>query len=131
MPGSDAAGIVTEVGPKVLRLKKGDQVCAIFTQAHQAGPLKSRYLPTTLGGPSDGVLQQYSVLSEDGLVPIPRNLDLQQASTLPCAGVTAWNALYGVEGRRLCAGQWVLTQGTGGVSMFALQVSLHSCGTEE
>lgn len=123
MPGSDGAGVVADVGPSVKGFKKGDRVAGIFTTDHQAGPIKPEYMGSSLGGATDGVFQEYGVLEERGLVMIPETLDLQQASTLPCAAVTAWNALYGIEGKKLIAGQWVLTQGTGGVSLFAVQVS--------
>ena len=73
------------------------------------------------GGAVDGVLRQYAVWNEEHLVAPPKNLSLQEASTLPCAALTAWNALYGIEGRQLKSGKTVLTQGTGGVSIFALQ----------
>lgn len=69
----------------------------------------------------DGVLREYGAYDELGLVKMPGNLDFDQGSTLTCAGLTAWNALYGLESRSLKAGDWVLTQGTGGVSVFAVQ----------
>lgn len=77
---------------------------------------------TGLGGALDGTLRQYGSFDENGLVKMPESLDFKQGSTLPCAALTAWNALYGVEGKRLMPGDTVLTQGTGGVSIFALQV---------
>lgn len=70
----------------------------------------------------DGVLQEYEVYDQQTLVAMPSKYDFVQASTLPCAAVTAWNALFGLQGKRLTPGQWVLTQGTGGVSLWALQV---------
>jgi len=73
-----------------------------------------------LGGPLDGLLAQYRVFHEDGLVAIPSSLSFEEAACLPCAGLTAWNALFGA-GKPLKAGQSVLVQGTGGVSIFALQ----------
>jgi NADPH:quinone reductase-like Zn-dependent oxidoreductase len=78
-------------------------------------------LQTGLGGSTDGTLREYAALSEQGLVKVPSNLSLEEASTLPCAAVTAWNALYGLESRSLKPGHTVLTQGTGGVSIFAVQ----------
>lgn len=80
-------------------------------------------LATGLGGVIDGTLRQYGVFDENGLVAMPESLDFKQASTLSCAALTAWNGLYGLESRSLKQGDTVLTQGTGGVSMFALQVS--------
>lgn len=77
---------------------------------------------SALGGSRHGTLRQYGTFDESGLVSMPTSLDFQQGSTLPCAAVTAWNALYGVEGKSLKPGDTVLTQGTGGVSVFALQV---------
>ena len=74
----------------------------------------------------NGTLRQYGVFEESGLVKMPSTLDFKQASTLPCAALTAWNGLYGVEGKILRPGDTVLTQGTGGVSMFALQVRASS-----
>jgi NADPH:quinone reductase-like Zn-dependent oxidoreductase len=79
---------------------------------------------TGLGGAVDGTLREYGAFDENGLVPVPKNLDMREASTLSCAALTAWNALYGLEGRALKPGDTVLTQGTGGVSIFALQVRL-------
>ena len=77
---------------------------------------------TGVGGVVDGTLRQYGAFSEEGLVAMPESLDFLQASTLTCAGLTAWNGLYGLESKALKPGDTVLTQGTGGVSMFALQV---------
>jgi len=76
-----------------------------------------------VGGNIDGTLQQYGVFDQQGLVSMPSNLNFVEAASLTCAGLTAWNALFGVEGKRLMPGDWVLTEGTGGVSIFALQVS--------
>ena len=93
----------------------------MFNQGHIAGALTPPLLGGGTGGAIDGVLRQYAVWNEENLVAAPQSLDLKEASTLSCAALTAWNALYGVEGRQLRAGQTVLTQGTGGVSIFALQ----------
>ena len=71
----------------------------------------------------DGALRQYGSFDQTGLVHMPVTLDFKQGSTLPCAALTAWNALYGIESKALKPGETVLTQGTGGVSIFALQVS--------
>lgn len=121
IPLSDGAGEVVEVGEGVTRLRLGDRVAGIFAQKWLGGrPTKAR-LATTLGGPLDGMLAEYVCLHEDGLVRLPDYLSYEQAATLPCAAVTAWSALvtYG----RLRAGQTVLIQGTGGVSIFALQIA--------
>jgi len=77
-----------------------------------------------LGGFVDQVLHDYGAFDETGLVPMPANLSWQEASTLPCAGLKAWNALYGLESRALKPGDLVLAQGTGGVSLFAVQVTV-------
>lgn len=103
------------------RFKKGDKVLTLFNQGHLAGSLDYQTVGTGVGGTIDGALQQYGAYSEQGLVAMPSNLDFLQGSTLTCAGLTAWNGLYGLEGRSLKPGDWVLTQGTGGVSMFAVQ----------
>ncbi|OIW25242.1 NAD(P)-binding protein [Coniochaeta ligniaria NRRL 30616] len=119
VPGSDAAGEVIEVGPRVTQWKKGDRVLTILNQDHQYGELTAANRVTGLGAHIDGTLRQYGVFNENGLVKAPDNLDWVEASTLSCAAVTAWNALYGL--RPLRSGEWVLVQGTGGVSLFALQ----------
>lgn len=121
VPGSDGAGTVESVGPRVTRFKQGDKVVTLFNQGHLGGPVNSTILGTGLGGVVDGTLAEYGVFNEEGLVAAPSNLDFAEASTLPCAALTAWNALYGLESRALKPGQTVLTQGTGGVSIFALQ----------
>ena len=94
----------------------------MFNQGHQAGSLDAASFKTGLGGFVDGTLREYGAFDEMGLVAMPANLNWQEASTLPCAGLTAWNALYGLESRALKPGDVVLTQGTGGVSLFAIQV---------
>ncbi|KAF3003489.1 hypothetical protein E8E13_004330 [Curvularia kusanoi] len=121
IPGSDGAGVVESVGSAVTRFKPGDRVVTLFNQGHIAGSLDASSLATGLGGAVDGTLREYGVFDEQGLVLAPKNLNDLEASTLSCAGLTAWNALYGLESRALKPGQWILTQGTGGVSMFALQ----------
>lgn len=121
IPGSDGAGVVEAVGDRVTRFKPGDKVVTLFNQGHIAGSLDYGSVQTGLGGVLDGTLRQHGIFSENGLVSMPSNLNFAEASTLSCAAVTAWNALYGLETRALKPGEWVLTQGTGGVSMFALQ----------
>ena len=103
------------------RFKPGDKVVTLFNQGHLAGSMTNGILQTGLGGSADGTLREYAALSEQGLVKVPANLSLVEAATLPCAAVTAWNALYGLESRGLKPGHTVLTQGTGGVSIFAVQ----------
>jgi len=119
--GSDGAGEVVEVGSKVTRWQKGDKVVTLFNQGHQFGPMNISASKTGLGGVLDGTLRQYGVFNENGLVSIPKNLNYIEAATLTCAALTSWNALYGLK--PLLPGQTVLVQGTGGVSLFALQVS--------
>jgi len=122
IPLSDGAGEVIAVGPGVTRWKQGDRVAPIFVQRWLGGGLQLEYMPSALGGPSDGVLAERIVLSEEGLVRIPAHLSFEQAATLPCAAVTAWNAAM-VRGA-LAPGQTLLTLGTGGVSLFAAQFGL-------
>jgi len=119
IPLSDGAGEVAAIGPGVTRWKVGDRVAPIFVQRWLGGNLLPEYMPSALGGPSDGVLAESIVLSEEGLVRIPSHMSFEQAATLPCAAVTAWNAAF-VKGQ-LQPGQTVVTLGTGGVSLFAAQ----------
>ncbi|RNJ59566.1 hypothetical protein D7B24_002176 [Verticillium nonalfalfae] len=119
VPGSDGAGEVVAVGSKVTRFEKGAKVITLFSQAHQSGELTPEILSSSLGGAIDGTLRQYGVFNEEGLSYMPKNLNYLEAGTLSCAALTAWNALYGV--RPVGAGDWVLTQGTGGVSIAGLQ----------
>jgi NADPH:quinone reductase-like Zn-dependent oxidoreductase len=112
VPLSDGAGEVEAVGEKVTRFSPGDRAVATFAQGRRNEPL---------GSPLDGVLREYATFDEEGLLPIPAHLGFEEAATLPCAGVTAWNALF--EGKPLKPGETVLTLGTGGVSMFALQLA--------
>ena len=122
IPVSDGAGEIAAVGPDVTRWKVGDRVAPIFVQSWLGGSLSPEYAPSALGGPSDGVLAETVVLNEEGLVRIPAHLAFEQAATLPCAAVTAWNAAF-VKGQ-LKPGQTVVTLGTGGVSLFAIQFAL-------
>lgn len=119
VPGSDGAGEVVAVGPKVTRFKVGAKVVTLFNQGHIGGSLDSQTASTGLGGVIDGTLRQYGTFPESGLVTMPPSLSYLEASTLSCAALTAWNGLYGLK--PLIPGDVVLTQGTGGVSMFALQ----------
>ncbi len=119
IPCSDGAGEVVAVGDGVTRVKPGNRVCGIFAQRWIAGEPTREKLRSTLGGPFDGMLAELVVLHEEGVVHVPPHLTDEEAATLPCAGVTAWSAL--VTAGRLTAGDSVLLQGTGGVSIFALQ----------
>jgi NADPH:quinone reductase-like Zn-dependent oxidoreductase len=119
IPVSDGAGEVVETGAGVTRWKAGDRVCGIFAQRWLAGRPTREKVRSTLGGPLDGMLAELAVLDQEGVVAIPDHLTYEEASTLPCAGVTAWSALVTEGG--VTAGDTVLVQGTGGVSLFALQ----------
>jgi NADPH:quinone reductase-like Zn-dependent oxidoreductase len=118
IPCSDGAGEVVAVGEGVSAWKPGDRVAGIFMQNWLDGPLTRIRARGALGGDVDGMLTDYIVLRETGLVPIPEHLSFQEAATLPCAAVTAWKALAAAD---LKPGSTVLLQGTGGVSVFALQ----------
>lgn len=121
VPCSDGVGVVEAVGEGVTRVRVGDRVCPIFCQEWLDGPPTKEGLRSTLGGPMDGTLTEWMVVGEEGLVHPPQHLDDAECATLPCAGVTAWTALF-AEGD-LQPGQTVLVLGTGGVSVFALQLA--------
>jgi NADPH:quinone reductase-like Zn-dependent oxidoreductase len=123
VPCSDGAGEVVEVGEGVRRVKVGDRVCGIFMQHWLDGPLTAERSKAALGGDVDGMLAEYVVLAEDGVVRFPEHLSYEEAATLPCAGVTAWNALNhaGEPANPVRADETIVIQGTGGVSIFALQ----------
>ena len=118
IPCSDGAGEVETVGEGVSKWKRGDRVCGIFMQNWIDGAPTPAKIKGALGGDIDGMLAEYVVLKETGLVRIPEHLSFEEAATLPCAGVTAWNALKAGDVKQ---GSTVLMQGTGGVSIFALQ----------
>lgn len=122
VPLSDGAGEIAAVGEGVSSLKVGDRVAGIFFQNWMDGP-PNPGMGVALGAPpAPGMLQEYVVLPEHGVVPLAETLDFTQAACLPCAGVTAWNAL--MEGPRpVKAGDTVLVLGTGGVSLLALQIA--------
>jgi NADPH:quinone reductase-like Zn-dependent oxidoreductase len=118
IPCSDGAGEVVSVGEGVTAWKAGDRVMGIFMQNWLDGRLTAARAKGALGGDVDGMLADHVVLRETGLVEIPAHLSFQEAATLPCAAVTAWNALAAGD---LKPGDTVLIQGSGGVSIFALQ----------
>ena len=123
VPLSDAAGTVVDVGQGVTRWKRGDRVSPNFFPGWTHGAFSTAYLQRALGGGgTDGVLRDYMVMEESALVSVPEHLSLAEAATLPCAGLTAWHALF--EGGQLTAGETVLVQGTGGVAMFGLQLAV-------
>ena len=118
IPLSDGAGEVVAVGSNVTRFKKGDRVAGTFFQVWVDGvPTPASF--AALGAPLDGVLAEYMVLDQEGLVRLPEHMSYEEGSTLACAAVTAWNAL--MHSGRIRAGDTVLALGTGGVSIFALQ----------
>lgn len=121
VPLSDGVGVVTAVGPGVERVAVGDRVAGAFAQAWVAGDPTPTRLRSTLGAPLDGMLREAAILSAEGLVHVPDHLSDEQAATLPCAAVTAWNALVTHGG--VTAGDTVLVQGSGGVSVFALLIA--------
>lgn len=118
VPCSDGAGEVLSVGEGVTRFKVGDRVVGIFMQKWLDGSYQETYAKSALGGEIDGTLSEQIVVNENGLVPIPNAMSFEEAATLPCAAVTAWNAL---QTGSIRAGDVVLLQGTGGVSIFGLQ----------
>jgi NADPH:quinone reductase-like Zn-dependent oxidoreductase len=122
IPLSDGAGEVDAVGPEVKSVKPGDRVANTFFERWDCGEPTDEKARTALGAGRDGVLAEYVVLHEEGVIPIPDHLSYAEAAALPCAALTAWNALV-IQGR-VRAGDVVLTLGTGGVSMFALQFAL-------
>ncbi len=119
IPCSDGAGEVVAVGEGVTRVAPGNRVAGIFMQNWIDGEPDAQKTRGALGGDIDGMLAEYVVLREEGVVRLPDHLSMQEAATLPCAAVTAWNAI--VRAGRVKPGDVVLTQGTGGVSIFALQ----------
>jgi NADPH:quinone reductase-like Zn-dependent oxidoreductase len=119
IPLSDGAGEVAEVGAAVTRVKVGDRVAGNFFQRWPGGEPSAETHKSALGGGIDGMLAEYVVLEEDGVVKIPAHLSLEEGATLPCAAVTVWHAM--MEHAKLKAGDTVLLQGTGGVSIFGLQ----------
>ncbi len=121
VPLSDGAGEVVEVGPGVTRFRVGDRVAGCFMPGWESGPPTDLAGKSALGAGGLGMLAERVVLPEGGVVRIPDHLSFEEAATLPCAAVTAWNALFEGDGTRVKAGDTVLVQGTGGVSIFALQ----------
>lgn len=124
VPGSDAMATVLAVGSSVNRLKPGARVCTMWNQGHQSGPLTPEIRLTATGFALDGTLRQYAIFPETGLVEAPSTVNEVEGSTLTCAAVTAWNALFGIQDRPLRAGGWLLVQGSGGVSLFAIQFAV-------
>lgn len=126
IPLSDGAGEVTEIGPEVTRVAVGDRVAACFMQSWLGGEISPDDAASSLGGAIHGVLGEYRLFDQQGLVKLPEHLSFEDGATLPCAALTAWNALFHGP-KPLMVGQSVLVLGTGGVSVFALQFA-HAAG---
>lgn len=112
--------MVVKVGARVTEFQAGDRVATMFMRDYISGPLTPVAALSALGAAVDGTITEYGTFPQHGLVHITEDMTWLEASTLPCAAVTAWTSLYG--DRTLKPGDTVLTQGTGGVSLFALQV---------
>jgi NADPH:quinone reductase-like Zn-dependent oxidoreductase len=123
IPLSDGSGVVHSLGKNTKRFKIGDKIITPFAPDWIDGTPERVAFRNTLGGPLPGTLKEYGIFKESSLIPCPNSLSLNEASTLPCAGLTAWSAL--VEESHIQPGDTVLVQGTGGVSLFALQIAKH------
>ncbi|MCP4392187.1 MAG: NAD(P)-dependent alcohol dehydrogenase [Gammaproteobacteria bacterium] len=121
IPNSDGAGEVIGVGAGVTRFKTGDRVAGCFFQNWTDGGISTAAMASAMGGPVDGILCEKTLLKESGAVLVPDHLSYEEAATLPCAALTAWNCL--VEQGAIKAGKTALFLGTGGVSIFGLQIA--------
>jgi NADPH:quinone reductase-like Zn-dependent oxidoreductase len=121
VPASDGAGEVVEVGTSVTRFRAGDRVIGAFFPDWHAGAPEPAKVARALGGSADGVLAEEVVMDENAWAAMPAHLDFVEAATIPCAAVTAWHALFGLD--PLKPGDSVLLLGTGGVSTWALQLA--------
>jgi NADPH:quinone reductase-like Zn-dependent oxidoreductase len=119
VPVSDGAGEVVAVGERVSRLAPGDRVAGVYFPRWRSGPIEPDQGRDQFGCTRNGMLAEYVVAEEQAFVKVPDHLSFEEAATLPCAAVTAWSALTGP--RRVLPGESVLTIGTGGVALFALQ----------
>lgn len=126
VPLSDGAGEIVELGDGVAAWKVGDRVCVNFFRDWQSGRFKNRYHEAALGGSCDGMLGEIVVFPAHSLVRMPDDYSYEAAATLPCAGLTAW---CGLRRGDFTAGDSVLLQGTGGVSIWGLQIVIASGGT--
>ena len=122
VPLSDGAGEIVAIGHGVTRFRVGDRVAGMFFQNWLSGRPPEKVASGALGGSLDGMLTHYATLSEEGVVHLPKSLSFEEGATLPCVGVTAWNGLF-TRGR-IQPGDYVLLEGTGGVSTFGLQLAL-------
>jgi NADPH:quinone reductase-like Zn-dependent oxidoreductase len=125
VPVSDGAGVVERVGASVREFAAGDRVIGSFFESWLGGEPSEAKMRRALGGSVDGVLSEYRIFPKHALVRTPEHLSDIEAAALPCAGVTAWSAVIKLGGVK--PGQTVLTQGTGGVSLFAIQFA-KMCG---
>ena len=121
VPLADGAGEVVAIGPEVTRVAVGARVIGTFVHGWISGPPRRELAATVLGGPRPGTLAEFAVFEDAGVVVIPEALTFDEAATLPIAGATAWQALFGDAPVR--PGQTVVVQGTGGVAMFAIQLA--------
>ena len=125
IPGCDGAGIVKAIGSGVNAFKSGDKVVThIIGHVADDARINFSMVGGALGMGSNGTLTQYGIFHSTNVVHAPSNLSFQEAATLPCSGLTAHNALFGLSGREVKRDDWVLVQGTGGVSVAALQIAL-------
>ncbi|KAI1421933.1 putative zinc-containing alcohol dehydrogenase [Xylaria sp. FL1777] len=129
VPGCDGAGVIVATGSEVRSFRPGDRVVThlapkVVEERGDDAPCMVSDVSSMLGSGSDGTLRSYGIFSEAALVHAPKSLDWLPASTLSCTWTTAWNALYGLEGKQVRPGSWVLVQGTGGVSIAALQLAV-------
>ncbi len=121
VPLSDGCGVVEAVGPQVNQVKLGERVAPCFFQNWVAGRAPEGDGLLSLGGPVDGCLEEYMIVRAEGVVPAPEHMTDLEVAALPCAAVTAWRAL--MTHARIQPGDVVVCQGTGGVSIFALQIA--------
>lgn len=125
IPLSDASAEVIEIGENVKDLKQGEKVIPAFYQKWQGGTFRDSYTESALGiGFNDGVLSEFRVFPREALVKSPRDYTNEEISTLPCAALTAWHSLFNFPGSSLFPGEKIVTLGTGGVSLFAIQFAL-------
>lgn len=129
VPGSDGAGVVTAIGAKVSHFSVGDKVCThmVRGQSDSEPATLTGGVQNGLGQQLDGTFRQRGMFDESNIVHAPVNVSFREASTLTCSALTAWNALFGLEGKQPKPGDCILTQGTGGVSIAALQFAV-ACG---
>lgn len=121
IPCSDSAGEIVACGEDITKWKMGDRVMGVFAPDWISGTTNIQSIRNTLGGPNPGTLQEYRIFSENAIVSLPSNLTYIEGSTLPCAALTAWSAL--TEFGKTQPGDIIVTQGSGGVSIFAIQLA--------